>query len=296
MGPEAGGAHPVELEHGSSGLDGGPLEVDDDVATDHRASEAAKVGLGGREVGGDEAVAQDRHLLGMGQDLVEVVADEDDRAPLGGQPADRLEQRAGLLGREDRGRLVEDEDARAVIQGAQDLDPLECPHRQARHPRVRVDAQAEARGELADDGPRAAPVEQPVATRLPADRQVLRHGERREQHEVLVDHRDPQPMGVGDAADLDRSAVEPDRARVAGDVAGKDLHEGRLAGPVLADDRVDAAGLELEVDPAQGPNPVVVLDDAVHRDGRGDREGRPDRFGSHVEVPACGATAGRGGR
>ena len=44
------------------------------------------------------------------EDLVQLVADEDDREALPGERAQDLEELSGLLWREHRGRLVEDED------------------------------------------------------------------------------------------------------------------------------------------------------------------------------------------
>ncbi len=48
--------------------------------------------------------------------------------------------------------------------------------------------------------------------------------------------------------------------------AGDDLAEGRLAGAVLADERVDRAALDLEVDSRQRLDAAEALPDAVERD------------------------------
>ena len=97
--------------------------------------------------------------------------------PSRGQPADGLEQPAGLLGREDGGRLVEDEDGRVAVQGAQDLDALERADGEPADARVRVDAETEPGGEVRDDRPGRLAVEQPAPPRLPPDRQVLGDGQ-----------------------------------------------------------------------------------------------------------------------
>ena len=76
-------------------------------------------------------------------------------SPAFDQLAQRGEQRLALLRRQHRGRLVEDQDARAAVQRLQDLDPLALAHRQVADARVRVDGQAEALASVAA-APRAA--------------------------------------------------------------------------------------------------------------------------------------------
>jgi len=61
---------------------------------------------------------RDRHHL------FELVRDEDDGALLRRHQPKRLEEVIRLLGRELRGRLVEDQDAGAAIQDLEDLDAL----------------------------------------------------------------------------------------------------------------------------------------------------------------------------
>ena len=155
-----------------------------------------------------------------------------------------------LLGREHRGGLVEDEQPRAAVQRAQDLDPLEVAHRQVADARLGVDPQAVALAQAAGR-PRAAASRSnsAAARRLVTDGQVLGHRQRREQHEVLVDHRDAQPVGGLDVAD-GRPARPPTSMRpgVGPLDAREDAHERRLAGAVLAHHGVDLAGAQLEVD------------------------------------------------
>jgi hypothetical protein len=66
-----------------------------------------------------------------------------------------------------------------------------------------------------------------------------------------------------------RLAVEQQLALIGGDDAGQDLHERRLTGPVLADERVHAGRLDRERDLGDGPDAAVVL-----RDGEELDEGR----------------------
>ena len=58
-------------------------------------------------------------------------------------PEDRRRAQ-GLLGRQDGGRLVEDQDLRPSVERLQDLDPLLLADRDVLHEGVRVDGEAEA--------------------------------------------------------------------------------------------------------------------------------------------------------
>ena len=78
---------------------------------------------------------------------------------------------------------------------------------------------------------------------LGAEQQVLQHGERLDQHEMLVDHadaaRDRVLRACGSCA---RWPSDQDLAAVGLVEAVEDVHQRRLAGAVLADDAVDGAG------------------------------------------------------
>ena len=80
--------------------------------------------------------------------------------PARAQLADDPEQPSRLLGRQHRGRLVEDEDAGAAIEGAQDLDPLEVAHGQVADPCARVDPQVVGVAQAPDGRLGGRPVEQ----------------------------------------------------------------------------------------------------------------------------------------
>ena len=74
------------------------------------------------------------------------MADEDDRVAIRREPAQDGEDLLGLLGSEDGGRLVEDEDARIAVERLEDLDPLLLADGQGVDPGVGVDLEAELLG------------------------------------------------------------------------------------------------------------------------------------------------------
>jgi hypothetical protein len=124
-------------------------------------------------------------------------------------------------------------------------------------------------------------VDHPAPHRLAAEEDVLGDGPVGEEVELLVDDRDAVVLGVERVVQLDRLAVDGDRARVGAVHAGEDLHQGRLAGAVLADDRVDLARGAGEVDAVQDGDAVEGLDDAGH----------PQPL-AHAAVTATGVAAG----
>ena len=69
---------------------------------------------------------------------------------------------------------------------------------------------------------------------------------------MLVDHPIPRRDGVGRAGDGDRHAVEQDLAGIGGEQPVQDVHQGALAGAVLAEEGVDLARPDVEVDPVVG--------------------------------------------
>src|SRR5215211_3636206 len=84
---------------------------------------------------------------------------------------------------------------------------------------------------------------------------VLRHGHDRDEHEVLVDHADSVADRFLGRAEADRLALEQHLAVVRAVQAVDDVHQGRLARPVLAEQSVHLARNEVEAH-------VVVRQDA----------------------------------
>ena len=207
-------------EHGFSGFGLAVLQLRR-LGADHQTRQAGVVVFGRVELAGDPAAAQHGAALAQGADLVELVADVEDAAAVGGELAQGDEQALDGLRREHRSRLVEDQQLRAGQQRAHDLDPLALADRQRVHRALRVDVQTIGAGHL-DDAPRDLGQR---ARTVESEPDVLGHGQRVEQAEVLVDHADAELARLRRAGHLHRRAVEAHLAGVGAHGAVDDLHQ-----------------------------------------------------------------------
>ena len=221
------------------------------LAADHEAHHLGLVEAGRVARGHTAPVAQHRDAVGEAPHFVELVGDVDDRdAALAQAPHEPLEP-SGLF-RPERGRgLVHDDQARVEREGARDRDELALPRLEAldplARPHVRFADGLELRGraaiELADvDEAERRP-------RLAPEEDVLGGRERRDELELLRDHGDPALDRFARRRQALDRAVQPDFALVGvgGDFAREDVDQRRLARAVLADERMDLAGDDVEV-------------------------------------------------
>ncbi|MEJ7696716.1 MAG: hypothetical protein WKF78_08925 [Candidatus Limnocylindrales bacterium] len=173
-------------------------------------------------------------------------------------------------------RLIEDEHARSFDEQPAQLHQLaladaQCPDRDVR---VRVQA------DPFQDGRRATAhgrhVDESEAGGLPVREQVGQQGAIREQAQFLVDDAHASGACIGRRGHLRELTRDADFARVGPDGPGQDLHQGGLAGSVLADDGVHGAGRHGEIHTRKGLDPAVGLAQTGDRDGgchRGQRSG-----------------------
>jgi hypothetical protein len=88
---------------------------------------------------------------------------------------------------------------------------------------------------------------------------------------VLVHHADATSGGVEGIHDLAARAVDVDRSLVGHHEPDEDLHQRRLAGAVLAEDAVDPAAMEAQVDAVARDDGTEALGDGGQLDRRGRR-------------------------
>jgi hypothetical protein len=223
-----------------------------DGARDHVADELALVRLGDHARGDELSVAQDGHALGELEDLLEAMADVDDRDALAVQAPDQREELIGLAAREIARGLVEDQEAGAAHGGAGGRHELLLPDGQ----RTQGRAGRQVKADLVEDRLRPAhhgAVLQPAQGRgLLSQEHVGRDGEMGAEHHFLMHRVDAQRDGVVGRVEVDLPTLPEDASGGARVHARQELDQGRFAGPVLADDGVNLSGPEREVHALQG--------------------------------------------
>ena len=170
--------------------------------------------------------------------------------PVVGRPEapDELEEHVDLGVVERGGRLVHDEHLRVERQRLGDLDHLLAGDREPLDGLRRVEREAEPVEQLLRAPVQRAVVEEDArAALLAADEDVLRDREVGHQVELLVDDADALLLGVPRPVEHELVPVHAEHAGVGRVDAGEQLHERRLAGAVLADEREHLAEAQLEV-------------------------------------------------
>jgi hypothetical protein len=148
---------------------------------------------------------------------------------------------------------------------ASDLDHLPPRQRQVLDQRQRMDVLgAGTRQRILGHAALRPAVDQPEATRRVADCDVVGHRKIGDQRQLLEDAGDAGRVGRGRRCERDWLPVEQHAALVGRDDAGHDLDQGRLAGTVLPQHGMDAAGLDYQLGALQRTHPAVALGDAMH--------------------------------
>ena len=213
--------------------------------------ERCELGVGRRGLGLADHLPEADHGDAVGDlaHLTKLVGDEDDGRALVLELTHDVHQLVGLLGREHRGRLVEDEHLRVTRERLDDLDALLHTDREVFDLGVGIDVETEAGADLAHLGARGLEVEHAASLGvLVAEHDVLSDGEDGDQHEVLVHHADAGVHGVAGTLELLHFVVQEDLALVGSVEAVEHVHQGRLAGAVLTQETVNLTGLDDEVD------------------------------------------------
>ncbi len=109
-----------------------------------------------------------------------------------------------------------------------------------------------------------------------AEKDVLRHVELRHEAQLLADEADAERQRMARPLDPDRAEpVDLDRACVGRHDSEHHLHQGRLAGAVLAQERMDLAAASVRSTPVQHADAAEGLGDArASRAPAGDRASR----------------------
>ena len=140
---------------------------------------------------------------------------------------------------------------RVEQQGAHDLDALPLADAQRRHDAAGIELEVIGFEDAVEFGQQFACGQ----ARVEAERDVFQNSHRFEQREVLEHHADAESSSRARIGDADWRAVEDDLALVGREDAVDHLDERRFSRAVLAEKRVNLAGLDAQID-------VVVCADA----------------------------------
>ena len=201
--------------------------------------------------------------------LFERVRDEDDgdAAPL--EIAHEIEEIFLLLGRQGRGGLVENDDLGAVQHRAGDFHHLLLGGAERADDRRRRDVEIERLQELLRGDVDAAGA---IVEFLLTEKQVLRHRHGRDQRVLLKHHADAEIARLQRGLGRDFDAVYRHNARGQRHDSGHHLGERRFAGAILADQRMNLAARQVEIDFADRRHAGIKLGRVAQRK---DRIGHP---------------------
>ena len=242
---------PLDLEHHLVTGDRPGREKAGQFAPDHGLGHRVfgkPLGCAGHDMG---PVAQDRHAIRDPRHLVQLVRGIEDRSPLRFQPLDLFQQHIRFAPGQHGRRFVHDQHPRIAAERAGDLDHLPVGNGKVPNPGAGIDVAVEPAQQLARLVLHRPAIEERAAPFLAPEKDVLFDRQLEREVEFLVDHENAGILGRALIREGYRLAVEQDSAAGGREIAAEDLHHRRLAGAVLADQRVNLAGHEREIDPVQ---------------------------------------------
>ncbi len=273
------------------------------AAPDHRLNDLLARKAGG-DVGGDDlSVPQHRDAVRDLERLFQRVRDENDRDAFVEEPLAQIEEVALLFRRERRRWLIEDDDARVVVDRPRDLDHLLLRRAERRDLRRRIDLETHAGEKL----PRLyVEAPQPVEGLFLAQIDILRDRHGGDEIGLLIDHHDPVPEALGRGRETHGLAIEGHFAGGQAEHAGDHLGERRFSSAILPEKRMDLARVEGEVHVAKSRDASEAFRSVADFNDRGQcrslRQGlkrvrnsqeSPGPFARHEEIAAEFARADR---
>ena len=235
-----------------------------DFAPDHAVDDLRRRHLRERAGVHGPPVAQDRDPVADRAQLLEPMRDVDDaHLALAQRPHDAEHfLRLGVGKR--RSGLVENEQARTMLDRAADLDQLLGGRAQLLDAPIGV----ERKMVFGDQPPRASrhlaafhPAQR--RDRLPTQEYVLRHGKVRREQRFLMHHRNPDRSRLGRRVEPHLAAIPQHLPPIRLDHPGDDLHERRLARSVFAQQQMSFSRVHREISIRQSLDRAELFLDAL---------------------------------
>ena len=252
--------------HRRVGLDHGlGLGVLVDHAAHHHVDDVVLGALLGDQRAHVAAVAHHGDPVGDDLDLVHAVGDVNDAQLLVPKVADDLEKLRDLRLGQGGGGLVEYDDLGLMADGLGDFAHLLLAHGEVAHLLGGVDVDAQLVKQLAGLLVHFGVVDQSALHELPADEDILRHGQVVHHVQLLVNDHDARLLGLAGIVEFHLPALVGDDARILGIDAGEHLHQRGLARAVFTHQRVHLALAHLQIHVVQRMHAGKRFVDALHR-------------------------------
>ena len=235
-----------------------------DLAPGHQLDEFA-FGDVARLDGGDLAsIAEHGDAVADLLEFLDAVRHIDDADAGALEPADQREQVLRLGLGERGGRFIQNEQTHLGEERLGDLDHLLMGARQLADLLVGQDVEAEFADYRTRLGPHRRMIEEAAGAELPAQEEILLDRQLRHQAELLEHRTDPHhPRRVRREAN-EAASAKFELAGVGSESAGDDVDQGRFAGAVLAEQHMDLASPQVEIDIVQRQHAGEALGDSGH--------------------------------
>ena len=189
------------------------------------------------------AAAQNGRGFANAAHFFELVGDVENRTPFSAQPCERRKKSLGFLGRQYRGRFIQDQQAWVLHQAAHDLNALTFPHRKP--PDFTPGIERQAIGAAGFSQACGDFIQGLSAIKRESD--IFGDRQRLEQREMLKHHANAKRAGGAGAFYRNRSATPDKPPRIRAQQAIDDFYERGFAGAIFTKQRMDFAGCDLQV-------------------------------------------------
>ena len=230
----------------------------------HHVGHFLGVGVLCKHVADEPAPVQNGHPVGKGLYLVHLVGDDDDGLARRAHVPQNGEQPLRLLGHQNGGGLVQNENVRPPVEDFHDLHGLFLGHGHVVDFLERVHFEAVGIADCPDFLRHLLQVQPSRFMQTQDD--VFRGGEHIHQLEMLMDHADAIAESVGRGADHRFLAVNVDPALVRVVDAGEHVHKGGLAAAVFAQQGQDLSPVDVQPDLVVGQNRTEGFGYVPHHD------------------------------
>ena len=214
------------------------MNSQDDLTPDHHLRDLLLGAVLGRHGPDDLAMLDHRDGVRDLHDLTQLVGDDNDGLALPLQFTEVVEELVHLLRREHGGGLVHDEDVHVAVEHLEDLDALARPDGYVLDLGAGVEVELVLLDESGNRPDLLLGVDeaQSLVQDLCPQQDVLVHGQARHELEVLVHHAQAMLDRIGGRAEAHLLAPDEDPPASGLQHAVEHVHEGGLAGAILADD------------------------------------------------------------